>query len=188
MRREIENAPHEVTLVGIGPLRNLAALFTRYPETAKKVKRVVLMAGSFYVGYNDKPPIEPESNVASDPPSARAVFQSGAPLFVAGLEVTTMMHLDEERQKRLFAYGTPLTDALAALTNLWGNHIPVLYDPFAVVYACGHVFCDEEEQEITVEDNGLTRIGTGPKNATILVRPQKEAFLDWYVQIVGKGA
>jgi inosine-uridine nucleoside N-ribohydrolase len=111
------------------------------------------------------------------------VFQSGVPLTVAGLEVTTMMRLDEERQKRLFGYGTPVTDALAALTNLWGGHIPVLYDPFAVAYAAGYVFCDQEEQRVTVDDGGFTRIESGGvKNLTVLVRPRADEFLSWFVE------
>jgi purine nucleosidase len=187
MREEIEKAPGEITLIGIGPLGNLGALFTQFPETAKKVRSVVLMGGAFHVGYNNSPPPVPEFNIAQNPNAARVVFTSGAPLICAGLDVTTMMRLDEDRQKLLFAQGTPLTDALAALTNLWGNHIPVLYDPFAVAYATGHMYCDKTDEAVAVEPNGLTRIVDGPKNATVLVRPQKDAFLDWYVQLLSSG-
>ena len=65
-----------------------------------------------------------------------------------------MLQLDHERQKKLFAYGTPTTDALAALTNLWGNNVPTLFDPMAVAYACGQRFCDAEQQSVVVEDSG----------------------------------
>ncbi len=40
--------PNEVTLVGIGPLTNLATFIKTYPKTAKLVKEVVIMGGGVY--------------------------------------------------------------------------------------------------------------------------------------------
>jgi hypothetical protein len=37
-----------------------------------------------------------------------------------------------------------------------------------------------------VDDDGLTRITDGPRNVTILLNPQKEAFLDWYIAILAR--
>jgi inosine-uridine nucleoside N-ribohydrolase len=105
---------------------------------------------------------------------------------MVGLDATAMMQLSEERQKQLFAFGTPATDALAALTNLWGNRIPTLFDPMAVAYALGHRFADDQQQNVVVDDDGLTRITDGPRNVTILLNPQKEAFLDWYIAILAR--
>ena len=42
------------------------------------------------------------------------------------------MQIDAARQKKLYACGTPLTDALSALTHLWGSPVPTLFDPVAV--------------------------------------------------------
>jgi len=181
LRREVERAPGEVTLIGIGPLTNFGDLLTRYPDTKSKIRRIVIMGGAVHVGYNNQPPPTPEWNIRCDPTAARAVFESGVPLVMAGLEVTTMLKLDAELQKRLFAHGTPATDALAALTNLWGHGTPTLFDPMAVAYALGYVFCDAEQRRVVVEDDGLTRLVDGPSNVTVLVNPKKDAFLDWYV-------
>jgi inosine-uridine nucleoside N-ribohydrolase len=181
LKREIDRYPGKITLIGIGPLVNLGDLLTRYPEEKRKIKRIVIMGGAVFVGYNNQAPPTPEWNILCDPAAARVVFNSGVPLVMAGLEVTTMMQFDAERQKRLFAYGTPLTDALAALTNLWGNGTPTLFDVVAVGYALGHGFCDEEPHHVEVDANGLTRITDGPPNVTVLVHPHKEAFLDWYI-------
>ena len=186
LHNQIQRAPGEITLIAIGPLTNLGDLFMRYPETARQLKRIVIMGGAIYVGYNSKPPGVPEHNIQCDPISARAVFTSGAPLTMVGLDATAMMQLDEERQKQLFAFGTPATDALAALTNLWGNRIPTLFDPMAVAYALGHRFADDQQQNVVVDDDGLTRITDGPRNVTILLNPQKEAFLDWYIAILAR--
>jgi purine nucleosidase len=181
MRREIERAPGQVTLIGIGALTNIGDLLTRYPEVRGKIRRIVIMGGAVYTGYNDQAPPVPEWNIRCDPAAARTVYSSGVPLVMAGLEVTTMMQLDAERQKRLCAYGVPLTDALAALTRLWGNPTPTLFDPVAVAYALGHADCDAEQRHVEVDANGLTRITDGTPNVTVLVHPHKEAFLDWYV-------
>ena len=181
LHEQIQRTPGEITLIAIGPLTNLGDLFVRYPETTRGTKRIVIMGGSVYLGYNSKPPAIPEYNIEADPISARAVFASGVPLAIVGLDATAMMQLDEERQRQLFALGTTATDALAALTNLWGSRIPTLFDPMAVAYALGYRFADEQRQHLMVDADGLTRITAGPSNATILLNPQKKAFLDWYI-------
>ena len=181
LKTQIDRAPGQITLIGIGPLINLGDLLTRYPEVKPKIRRIVLMGGAVYTGYNGQAPALPEWNISRDPAAARVVFTSGTPLVMAGLEVTSMLQLDAERQKRIFAAGVPGTDALAALTNLWGRVTPTLFDVAAVAYALGHPFCEEERDHVVVEDSGLTRITDGPPNVTVLIHPHPDLFLDWYV-------
>ena len=181
LKTQIDQSPGQITLIGIGPLVNLGDLLTRCPEVKPKIRRIVLMAGSVHTGYHSRPPAAPEWNVVCDPDAARVVFTSGVPLVMAGLEVTAMMQLDSERQKRLFADGTQGTDALAALTNLWGGNTPTLFDVVAVAYALGHSFSEEERDHVVVDDNGLTRIADGPPNVTVLIHPRRDEFLDWYL-------
>lgn len=181
LRREIERAPGEITLCAIGPLTNLGDLLTRYPETKPKIKRIVIMGGAVYVGYGTNPKPEPEWNIKCDVAAARAVYESGVPLVMAGLEVTAMMQLEKDHRIRIASAGTPTTDALMALTYLWEQATPTLFDPVAVAYACGHRFSDEERKRVIVEETGLTRIVDGTPNTTVLTKPRKDAFLDWYV-------
>ena len=181
LKREFDRAPGEVTLIAIGPLVNVGDLVTRYPEVKSKIKRIVIMGGAVHVGYNNAAPPVVEWNIRCDPVAARAVYESGVPLTMAGLEATTMLKFDGERQKRLFAQGTPMTDAIAALTILWGNGTPTLFDPMAVAWACGAKFCETEQRHVVVESDGITRIVDGPPNVTVLINPQKDAFLDWYI-------
>jgi len=189
LKRSFDQRPGEVTLVAIGPLVNVGDLLTRYPEVKPKIKRIVIMGGAVHVGYNNQSPPVAEWNIKCDPAAAKTLYQSGVPLVMAGLEVTTMMKLDAARQRRIYACGTPLTDALAALTQLWGNGVPTLYDPVAISYALGESHCAEERRHVTVTDVGMTVAGDGPPNCTVLVNAQKDAWLDWYVdQIVASQA
>ncbi len=62
----------QITLIAIGPLSNVGAAIARDPATFKKLKRVVIMGGSVYRGYDagngDKnTPPSPEWNILCDP-------------------------------------------------------------------------------------------------------------------------
>lgn len=184
LKREIEKAPGEITIVPIGALTNIGDLLSQHPEVASKIKRIVLMGGAAFVGYNNEPPPMPEWNIRCDPAAARVVFNSGVPIVMAGLDATTMMKLDEERQKKMAATGKRTNDAIASLRLLWGQPIPTLYDPVAAAYAAGHVFAEERPVRIEVQDDGLTKVVDGPPNAVALVNPKKDAFLDWYVEVM----
>ena len=186
LKRTLDRNPGQVTLIGIGALTNIGDLLTRFPDVKPKIKRIVIMGGSVYLGYNNQAPPGVEWNIKCDPSAAKVVYGSGVPLVMAGLEVTTMMQFDAERQKRLFAAGIPMTDALAALTNLWGNGTPTQYDAVAAAYALGYSFSDKEERHVEVAADGMTRIADGPPNVTVLIHPQKEAFLDWFGSILKK--
>jgi inosine-uridine nucleoside N-ribohydrolase len=182
LRRQIEAAPGEITIVPIGALTNIGDLLTTHPEVRSKIKRVVLMGGAAWVGYNNRAPASPEWNIRCDTRAARTVFESGVPIVMAGLDATTMMQLDEDRQKRMAAFGGRTTDAIASLRLLWGSPIPTLFDPVAVAYAAGYPFADERPVRIHVEDDGLTRVVDGAPNATALVNPRKDEFLEWFVE------
>ncbi len=181
LRKTIERNPGEVTVVAIGALTNLADLFTKYPEVKSKLKRIVIMGGAVYVGYNNQAPPVIEWNIRCDPPAAKIVYESGVPLTMAGLEATTMMQFSVEHQKRLYAHGTPTTDALAALTYLWGNNVPTLFDGVAAAWAAGVPFCDSEMRHVEVTPEGLTKFGEGKPNVEVLIHPRKEAFLEWNI-------
>lgn len=181
LRREIEKRPGQVTLLAIGALTNVGDLVTQHPELVSKIHRIVIMGGSVYSGYGTSATPQVEWNIKCDPAAARAVFNCGAVITMAGLESTAMMQFDTERQKRLFSIGTPATDALAALTSLWGGGTPTQFDVMAVANALGHNFCETDRIHVDVTDDGMTHKGSGPINAALLIQPQKEPFLEWYI-------
>lgn len=181
LRREILRAPGQITIVPIGALTNIGDLLTQYPEVKPHIKRIVLMGGAAYVGYNNEAPPVPEWNIRCDPAAARLVFESGVPIVMAPLDSTTMMVLDEERQKKMAASGSRTCDAISALRLLWGLPRVVLYDAVPAAYVAGHLFAEERPIRVRIEDDGMTRVIDGPPNAVALVNPKTAEFLDWYV-------
>lgn len=81
--------PHEVTLVAVGPLTNLALALADAPEIATLVKQVVIMGGAFGIGGvlgNVSPAAE--ANIHGDPDAADLVLSAAWPLAIVGLDVT----------------------------------------------------------------------------------------------------
>lgn len=84
LRDLIESSQEPVTLVPVAPLTNIALFLRAFPETAKKIHRIVLMGGSASAG-NATPAAE--FNIWHDPEAAAIVFQSGVPITMYGLDV-----------------------------------------------------------------------------------------------------
>ncbi len=181
MKREIERSPGQITIIAVGPLTNVSDLITKYPEVKTKIGKIVIMGGSFYVGYNNQAPASGEWNIYCDTKAAQTVFDSGVSVTAAGLDVTTMMQFDDSMQTKLTAYNTKGTSAIAELKQLWGaKDTPTLYDPVAVAYGTRFKFSTEEKVHLTVDEKGVTHITPGSPSVTILVKPQRKEFLEWY--------
>jgi purine nucleosidase len=77
--------PHEITLVPIGPLTNIALAISKDPSIISLVQEVVLMGGSITGGNVNA---ASEFNIHSDPEAASIVFNAGWPITMVGLDVT----------------------------------------------------------------------------------------------------
>ena len=75
--------PHEVTLLSIGPMTNLALAARLDPDFIPLVKNVVAMGGSF--GSTED---NPEFNVRCDPEAVQMVFNTGWDLNLFGINIT----------------------------------------------------------------------------------------------------
>src|SRR5256885_9494674 len=82
IRRIVRKYPHEVTLITLGPLTNIAAALNSDPELAGMVRGLTMMGGSLSGGH-----ITPAAgfNIYVDPQTARNVVQSGNPVTMVGL-------------------------------------------------------------------------------------------------------
>src|ERR1700730_11365222 len=80
----VHAAPHEITLVPIGPLTNIALALEKDPSIVPLVKEVIIMGGSISGGNVNA---SAEANIYNDPEAAQVVFQAGWPLTMVGPDV-----------------------------------------------------------------------------------------------------
>ena len=98
LRDLIEGSKDPVTLVPVAPLTNIALFLRAFPETAKKIHRIVLMGGSASAGNATA---TAEFNIWHDPEAAAIVFQSGVPITMYGLDVFMRPGITSEEAARL---------------------------------------------------------------------------------------
>jgi purine nucleosidase len=184
--QQIRRYPNQITLIGIGPLINVGAAIDKDPATFRQLKRVVIMGGSVYRGYDDNagygPPVPPsrEWNMVNDVPSAQKLFASGVPLYVMPLD-STQLKLDEVKRAFLFRQGTPLTDALTLLYQQWGHQTPTMFDPMAVAYAVNPALCPATPLHIRVDEKGFTRPEAGAPNAQVCLESSPDQFFRFFL-------
>jgi purine nucleosidase len=81
--------PHEVTIIAVGRMTNLALAMRLDPGIVPLVKAVSVMGGAFGRNghFGNVTPVA-EANISGDPVAADVVFGAGWPLTVVGLDVT----------------------------------------------------------------------------------------------------
>ncbi len=177
IRDEVNRRPGQITLIALAPLSNIEALQKQAPDALHKLKQVVLMGGSIYAGYNQGgaiPVAKPnaEYNIASAPRGLTLLLESGVPVRMFPLD-STQIKFDEVRRDRLFAYGSPASDALALLyhqwrlLNGWGQITPTLFDAIPVVWLLQPAACPLKPMRIEVDAQGYTRPVTGTPNVAV---------------------
>lgn len=110
----INENPHEITIVAIGPLTNIATLLVKYPEVADKIREIVVMGGCFNVKNYLK-----DTNFGLDPEAAQIVLAGLVPCAMAPFDTTVTTLLKEEDLEEIGAYRNSLCGYLYQTTKPW---------------------------------------------------------------------
>ncbi len=164
IRRIVRKYPGEVTLIPIGPLTNIATALRLDDELPKLVRGITLMGGSLS-GGNVTPAAE--FNIYVDPEAARIVFQSGIPITMVGLDVTTKTKLTEAHVRELEAHSNPVSQAAAKIARHIIAHSrkegfqlgPNMHDPLAVAAFLRPSLIKTQKFYVDVETSGELTAG-----------------------------
>ncbi|XP_050941267.1 probable uridine nucleosidase 2 isoform X4 [Cucumis melo] len=162
--------PGEVTLVALGPLTNIALLDSGF---AKKIGKIIILGGAFFVNGNVNPAAE--ANIFGDPEAADMVFISGADVIVVGLNVTHQVVLTEADRDKLARSGGKFAKYLCQIMDIYFSYHKdsyeikgvYLHDPATLIAAVDPSLFTYTEGVVRVQTTGISR------GLTILYNKQK---------------
>jgi len=103
----IHQFPHDLTLVTLGPLTNIAVALRLDPSIAQLISECVIMGGTGQ-GHGNITPVG-EYNFLADPEAAKIVFESGMPIKMVGWDISrTYAVFNPDDTAALKAIDTPL--------------------------------------------------------------------------------
>lgn len=156
--------PHEVTLVAVGPLTNIAIALTEYPELKDLLKEVIFMGGSLN-GGNVTP--HAEFNIYVDPEAANIVLASGLPVTMIGLDATLKAEFSQDELEELRSndslyskFSMEIFDSMFRVRKAIGMKSVVFHDSIGVISSVyGGAFKFENKKLIVDEGDrrGETR-------------------------------
>ena len=185
LRDAILKYPEELTLVAIAPLTNVGALIDLDAATFRKLKRVVIMGGSVYKGYDPGGPPSAEYNILMDVGAAQKLFASGVPVSVMPLD-STVVSMTEAKRAELYRQDTVQARILKELDREWSAHqkraVPTLFDVVAVAVVIDPKVCPVVPLRLVVDDKGFTRPVAGKANADVCLKLDEDRFFKLYYE------
>lgn len=159
LQRTIRANPGEVTLLAIGPLTNIAALFTIDPEIPTLLKSLVIMGGNFTPvrWHGTIAAGRGEWNIWNDPHAAEIVYRAPVRLHRSiGIDVTMQVFMDVPSVHQRFH--APGLDVVLDMAQVWfdsGRKEITFHDPLAAVSIFYPEVCTYTHGRVNVVTEGL---------------------------------
>jgi inosine-uridine nucleoside N-ribohydrolase len=154
----VHKYPHEVTLIPVGPLTNIALAVSKDPSIAALVKNIVIMGGSITGGNVDG---AAEANIYGDPEAAAIVFNAGWMVTMVGSDVGERTVMTRKYLSDLQSARGPQSDFVAKLADFYlsrseksGYVGAAMYDPLAVGAVVDPTVVTLKDMHVDVETKG----------------------------------
>jgi inosine-uridine nucleoside N-ribohydrolase len=154
----VHRYPHEITLIPVGPLTNIALAVSKDPSLAFLVKDIVIMGGSISGGNVNG---AAEANIYNDPEAAQIVFNAGWMVTMVGSDVGERTLITRKYLAELQSSHGPESDFIAKIADFYltrseksGYSGAAMYDPLAVGIALDPTLGTLKEMHVDVETKG----------------------------------
>ncbi|MBU1131991.1 nucleoside hydrolase [Patescibacteria group bacterium] len=177
----VKNNPHEISILAIGPLTNIADALTRDSSIIPLIREIVIMGGAIAVPGNKNRVAE--FNIFVDPDAADIIFRAPIKKTLIPLDACNNVFLsinDFEELKNSPLY-RPIKEMMAhyiqGILNFEKTSGAIMYDPLAAYFFINPVAFETEMMDIKIETQseltrGMTvaeRRSWGEKNPNVLV-------------------
>src|SRR5271163_5144625 len=154
----VHKYPHELTLIPVGPLTNIALAVSKDPSIASLVRDIVIMGGSITGGNVNG---AAEANIYNDPEAAQIVFNAGWTVTMIGSDVGERTLITRKYLAQLQSSHGPQSDFISKIADFYltrseksGYAGAAMYDPLAVGIALDSTLGTLKDMHVDVETKG----------------------------------
>ena len=177
---------HEVTLIPIGPLTNIASAIKKDPTIVPLIKEIRLMGAGLNLNFV-------EWNIFCDPDAAKIVFSSNINKIVAvTINVTSLTSLTEEEVNSLKNNNSKAIKLVYEAMMKWFKHYefssPVMHDPLTVASLIDESIINTQlcHLDVDLSKDGYTFINDNcPNNVYVSTSLNKEKFFKLFKETLG---
>ena len=184
MYETIASRKGRVVLLSIGPLTNVARLFSHHPEAAGMLAGYYLMGGAFGHGRFGE---GPEWNTRADADATQVAYAAPVRRHVSvGLDVTKQCVIPAAEARRRLS--GPALDIVAEMAAVWFGRRDeiVLHDPLAAALVFEPNLCTLKTGRVEMDvERGMTKFSGdegGPHQVAVDVR--SETFVKHFFEVV----
>src|SRR5580765_900586 len=144
--------PGSITVCALGPLTDIAMALVAAPDIAAGIAELVVMGGASHGLGNATPAAE--FNIYADPLAAAVVFDSGVPITMVPLDVTSGVRSTPERIAPIRAMTTRCGTAIAELIGprrALGQPPMAMHDPCVIAYLVAPELFRWREVNVAIE-------------------------------------
>ena len=152
--------PKSITVCALGPLTDIAMALVAAPDIAAGIAELVVMGGASQGLGNAT--AAAEFNIYADPHAAAVVFDSGVPITMVPLDVTSGVRSTPERVAPIRAMATRCGAAIAELVGprrTLGQPAMAMHDPCVIAYLLAPELFGWREVNVAVETESPLAIG-----------------------------
>jgi purine nucleosidase len=196
--QQVMSNPGQIHIIAIGPLTNIALALQQEPRLAANLAHLTIMGGVVRsIDRLDLPLAE--HNIVCDPEAAKIVFESGAPITLVPLDLTTQVEVTDAGLKQIQDAGSPfqlaVADQLARYPRFQYFRRTNLHDPLAVGVVIDPTFVSFQKviiQTATSADpvpaQTLMRLPNNNEVATIRLatRVEIDRFQRFFIETVSR--
>lgn len=198
----LASEPGEITLCTLGPLTDIAMALVRAPEIGRRIREIVMMAGTHSELGNITPCAD--FNTYVDPEAAAVVLTSGLDITMMTMDVTHQVLSTPARLEGFAALGNRCGKALAEMLRFsesfdlkkYGWEGAPLHDPCVIAYLLVPELFGGRRINVTVETGSPLTLGMTvadwwgvtdrPRNATFLRSVDAKGFYDLLTGRLGR--
>lgn len=193
MHEVVSTSTTPVTLIGIGPLTDIALYLHQYPNDLNNIEELVIMGTSLGRGNQG---VLSEFNIAVDPEAAAMVFSKNIKIRIAPLELGRQATISFESSQKIKDFGKTGEMFYSLFSKYRGGSLETglrMYDPLAIALITTPDIFSFEDAQVQIETNSSLTYGASVidfksvnKNALVATNVKNDDFENWFVDSINE--